>query len=435
MKTPLHRTDDPNFPARWRRLLARGDEADTSHVEASVRAIVDKVRFRKDAALVELTAKFDRRDGITAAQLEVSTADRALAFSRVDAPIREALSNAANRIRRFHEAQSKHLLDAVVSEPGATISLVVRPLERVGIYVPGGTASYPSTVLMNAIPAKVAGVEEVVMVTPASDGRIDDVVLAAAHLAGVDRLFTIGGAQAVAALAFGTETVPAVDKIVGPGNAWVAEAKRQVFGRVDIDEIAGPSEVLIVADESADAEVVAADLLAQAEHDVRAAALLVTWVPSLADAVVEAVAKQAASLPRAEQATRAIEDRGGVILAKDEAEAYALTNAYAPEHLGLATHTPHASLKRIHHAGAVFLGHHAPEALGDYNAGSNHVLPTGGSARFGSPLSVHDFVRRMNVLDIDASALALLGPEAALLARAEGLEAHARAIEARLRDV
>lgn len=431
MATPIHRTDDPSFPTVWKRLLARRDDADTSRVEESTRSIVDQVRYRGDAALIALTARFDRRPDVTAAELELPREAMRGAFARMESGLRGALERAAERIRRFHVLQVEQLADAKMTEHGASIELVVRPLERVGIYVPGGTATYPSTVLMNAIPAKVAGVGEVVMVSPAGDGVVQDIVLAAAHLAGVDRLFTIGGAQAIAALAFGTETVPAVDKIVGPGNAWVAEAKRQVFGFVDIDEIAGPSEVLIVADDSADAEVVAADLLAQAEHDVRAAALLVTWDRALAEATAAAADRQVAALPRKEQAAQALEQRGGVILAKDADEAYALMNDYAPEHLGLATKAPRESLARVRHAGAVFLGHHAPEALGDYNAGSNHVLPTGGAARFGSPLSVHDFVRRMNVLDLDAAALARLGPDAAALARAEGLEAHARAIEVR----
>ncbi|MEQ8276395.1 MAG: histidinol dehydrogenase [Deltaproteobacteria bacterium] len=434
MSTPIFRTTDDDFATTWTRLLARRDDADTSRVEESTRSIVDQVRFRKDAALVTLTARFDRRPDVTAADLEIDRDAMRAGYDRLDAELRGALERAAERIRRFHETQAAQLADARMEEPGATIELVVRPLARVGIYVPGGTATYPSTVLMNAIPAKVAGVDEVIMVSPAGGGEVADIVLAAAHLAGVDRLFTIGGAQAVAALAFGTETVPAVDKIVGPGNAWVAEAKRQVFGFVDIDEIAGPSEVLIVADDSADPEVLAADLLAQAEHDVRAAAILVTWDPRIAEQAAKAANRQVAELPRHEQASQALANRGGVILARDADEAYALMNAYAPEHLGLATADPRASLDRVENAGAVFLGHHAPEALGDYNAGSNHVLPTGGAARFGSPLSVHDFVRRMNVLDLDASALARLGPDAATLARAEGLEAHARAIEVRKGD-
>lgn len=432
MKTPIYVTTDPSFDARWRLLLARGDEADTSGIEASVRAIVDKVRFTKDRALVELTNRFDKRDVKDAAELEVGAEARAAATERVTPELRDALARAAERIRRFHEAQAATLKDTKIEDGDAKIALVVRPLARAGLYVPGGTAAYPSTVLMNAIPAKVAGVGEVIMTTPATGGTLPDIVVAAAELAGVDRIFTVGGAQAVAALAYGTDLVPAVDKIVGPGNAYVAEAKRQVFGQVDIDEIAGPSEVLILADDSADPEVLAADLLAQAEHDVRAAAILVTWDESLAKRVASATDRQGAELPREKQVTQAIENRGGVILAATEDEAYALANRYAPEHLGLATADPNASLARIDNAGAVFVGHHAPEALGDYNAGANHVLPTGGSARFGSPLSVHDFVRRMNVLQIDAATLAKLGPDAARLARAEGLEAHARAIEVRL---
>ena len=432
LKLEIIHSDAPGFSARFARLCARGDAADQARVAEDVRGIVARVRAEGDAALIEYTARFDRRAGVTAAELEVPQDDLHAALAALDPALREALTRAAVRIRAFHAVQQAHLHDAHLDDGrGLVARLIARPLARVGLYVPGGTAAYPSTVLMNAVPAKVAGVPEVVMVSPAPGGTPNPVVLAAAALAGVDRVFTVGGAQAVAALAFGTERVPRVDKIVGPGNAWVAAAKRQVFGAVDIDLVAGPSEVLIVADEGARPEVVAADLLAQAEHDVRAAAVLVTWHAPLAEAVAAALAAQVATLPRKEACIQALTDRGGLIVCRDADEAYALANRYASEHLGLAVRDPEAALARIEDAGAVFLGHHTPEALGDYNAGVNHVLPTSGTARFASPLSVHDFIKRTSVLSVSQDSLRRLGPEAARLARAEGLEAHARAIELR----
>lgn len=432
MKVPRFETKDPGFAAAWARLVARQDGPHEDRVVADTRDIVEQVRVGGDQALVAFTARFEQRPGLTAAELEVPRPAWDQALGRLSPELRQALERAAARIRAFHGLQRGDLLETHLDDGrGIVAELLVRPLARVGLYVPGGTAAYPSTVLMNALPAKVAGVPEVVMVTPAKGGQIADPVLAAAAIAGVDRVFGIGGAQAVAALAYGTQSVPAVDKIVGPGNAWVQEAKRQVYGQVDIDTIAGPSEVLIVADESADPEVVAADLLAQAEHDVRSAALLITWVPQLADQVAEALARQVATLPRANEATAAILGRGGVVLCKDSEEALALANQYAPEHLGLAVEQPRRALEKIDNAGAVFLGHHTPEALGDYNAGVNHVLPTSGAARFGSPLSVHDFVKRTSVLAVEAQGLLRIGDDAVRLARAEGLEAHARAIELR----
>lgn len=434
MKVPRYVTTQPGFEAAWGHLLSRGDVQGTVQVAEEARQIVEAVRLRGDAALVEFTARFELRPGLTSAGLEVPRAEWSSAARRISPELRGALERAAGRIRAFHGLQRASLLDAHLDDrKGIVAQLRVRPLARVGLYVPGGTAAYPSTVLMNAIPAKVAGVPEVVMVTPAKGGVVPDLVLAAAELSGVDRIFGIGGAQSIAALAYGTATVPAVDKIVGPGNAWVQEAKRLVFGHVDLDTIAGPSEVLIVADQSADPEVVAADLLAQAEHDVRAAAVLLTWVPALADAVAAALVERAARLPRSEQVTRAIEDRGGIVLCRDRNEALQLADRYAPEHLGLAVEMPEAALNSVDNAGAVFLGHHTPEALGDYNAGVNHVLPTAGAARFGSPLSVHDFVKRTSVLAVEPMGLARIGDDAVRLARAEGLEAHAQAIELRQR--
>lgn len=414
----------PDFEPRFAKLALREDALDAppANIEATVAAILQNVAARGDDALVEYTARFDDRPGLTARELELEVAT---------APEpNPALDRAAARIRAFHAQQrveDAHLDDGT----GIRCELRARPLDRVGVYVPGGTAAYPSTVLMNIIPAKVAGVREVIMVTPAKTGVIAPAVLAAAKIAGADRIFGIGGAQAIAALAFGTASVPRVDKIVGPGNAYVAEAKRQVFGRVAIDQIAGPSEVLIVADESADPAVLAADLLAQAEHDVRSAAVLITWSRALADQVAAELDRQTALLPRGEIAAAALKSRGALVVARDRDQALALADRYAPEHLGLAIEDAAAYVDRIRAAGAIFVGHSAPEALGDYNAGVNHVLPTGGTARFGSPLSVHDFVRRSSVIYAEPRGLELLGEDAAHLARIEGLEAHARAIEIR----
>lgn len=429
---PVLSFEDPSFKAEVGRLVARSADGDDKDVSGDVRAILADVRARGDAALLDHTRRLDGRPDATLADLEVGAEAIDRAAAALDPEVHAALARAAERIRAFHAVQAAQIQDAVLDDgAGVRASLVVRPLARAGVYVPGGTAAYPSTVLMNVVPAKVAGVREVIMVSPARGGAIPPAVLAAARLAGADRIFAIGGAQAVGALAFGTAMVPRVDKIVGPGNAWVAEAKRQVYGEVAIDQIAGPSEVLILADEAASPEVVAADLLAQAEHDVRSAAVLVTWSRALVEAVKAEVERQCAALPRAAFAAAALRDRGGLILARDRRHAFELANRYAPEHLGLSIRDPDTALGDIHAAGAVFLGEHTPEALGDYNAGINHVLPTSGTARFGAPLSVHDFIRRMNVLRVEARGLERLGGDAARLAREEGLEAHARAIEAR----
>ena len=427
-------TTAPDFAARFTKIRDRAG-SNSAEIRERVQEIVEAVRAKGDAALLAYTAQLDDRPGVTAKELVVPAAQLQASFQNLGADVKGALSRAAGRIRAFHGLQRAQIDDTILDDGrGLRAELRVQALSSVGLYVPGGTAAYPSTVLMNGIPAKVTGVPEVVMVTPAKAGKIAPAVLAAACLADVDRVLTVGGAQAVAALAFGTETVPRVDKIVGPGNAYVAEAKRQVYGHVDIDQIAGPSEVVILAGDDADARLVAADLLAQAEHDTNAAALAIVWSRTLAEAVAQQVEAQLADLPRGEIARAAIAARGGVILARDRSEAIELSNQYAPEHLGLAMADPREVLEEISFAGAVFLGHFTPEALGDYNAGVNHVLPTSGTARFGSPLSVHDFVRRMSVLSIDERALARIGPDAALLARAEGLEAHARAVEMRTKD-
>ena len=415
------------FERRLALLEGRGEQA-SGKVEQAVRRIVDGVRRRGDAALFAYTKRFD---GVTlkARTVEVPKREMAAAADALAPPVRSALHLAARRIAAFHKHQrqgSWTFRDAT----GARLGQKVTPLDRVGVYVPGGTAAYPSSILMNVVPAKVAGVGEVIGVTP--PGRAETAVLAAAHIAGIDRLFRVGGAQAVAALAYGTRTIPRVDKICGPGNIWVATAKRLVFGTVDIDMIAGPSEVLIVADAQARPDLVAADLLSQAEHDPLAAAILVTPSAALAARVARALETQLGELSRSAIARRALARYGTAFVTPTLADAMELANRLAPEHLELAVRNPERWLPMIRHAGAIFLGEHAPEPFGDYLAGPNHVLPTGGSARFSSPLGVYDFVKRSSIIGAGPRTLAKLGPAVALLARVEGLDAHARAVERRL---
>jgi histidinol dehydrogenase len=419
----------PAARRRLARLAMRGPGAD-GRVERVVGRIVADVARRGDRALFAWTA---RLDGVrlTRRTVRVPRAELAAAFRALPHRLRADLTLAARRIEAFHALErgrswTRH------DTSGATCGLRVTPLERVGLYVPGGRAAYPSTVLMTAIPARVAGVDEVVAVSPSGPDGAPPAVLAACHLAGVDALYRVGGAQAVAALAYGTETIPRVDKIVGPGNAYVVAAKRLVFGRVDIDSIAGPSEVLILADGRADAATVAADMLAQAEHDPEAAAVCVTTSRALGLRVAAALDVQLASLPRRAIAARSLARFGAIVVAGSRADAIGLANALAPEHLELAVADPRRWLAQVRHAGAVFFGAGAPEAFGDYLAGPNHVLPTGGTARFASPLGVWDFEKCTSVVTADREALARLGPAVARLARAEGLEAHARAVEVRL---
>jgi histidinol dehydrogenase len=415
------------FERRLALLEARGEQA-SGKVEKAVRAIVDGVRRRGDAALFTYTKRFDGV-ALTARTVEVPAAEMAAALEALSPPVRSALRLAARRIAAFHKRQrqsSWSFRDAT----GAKLGQQVRALDRVGVYVPGGTAAYPSSILMNVVPAKVAGVGEVIGVTP--PGHADPAVLAAAHIAGIDRLFRVGGAQAIAALAYGTRTIPRVDKICGPGNIWVATAKRLVFGAVDIDMIAGPSEVLIVADARARADWIAADLLSQAEHDPLAAAILVTPSAALAARVARALEAQLGELSRQSIARRALARYGTAFVTPTLTDAMDLANRLAPEHLELAVRNPERWLPSIRHAGAIFLGDHAPEPFGDYLAGPNHVLPTGGSARFSSPLGVYDFVKRSSIIGAGPRTLAKLGPAVARLARVEGLDAHARAVERRL---
>ena len=410
-------------------VLAR--RADAPDVSRPVAEILAAVRQEGDAAVLRYCAAFDGMPEGTA--LEVPAEEILAACDAVDPALLKVMQEAAENIRAFHKRQLRE--GFVMSERnGVVLGQKVTPLARVGLYVPGGTASYPSTVLMDCIPAKLAGVPEVIMVTPAKGGKIAPEILAAAAVAGVDRVFRAGGAQAVAALAYGTESVPRADKIVGPGNVYVAEAKRQVFGLVDIDMIAGPSEILILADGSCDARFVAADLLSQAEHDKNASAVLVTPSAALASAVQAELERQLALLPRAEIARASIENNGKIILVPTLDAGIAIANEIAPEHLELSVDDPFALLGKVQNAGSIFLGKYCPEALGDYFAGPNHTLPTGGTARFSSPLSVDDFVKRSQFSYYTPEALAAAGKKVARFAQAEGLDAHAESVLVRLSE-
>jgi histidinol dehydrogenase len=411
--------------------LSAFDVAQDPAVDATVARIIADVRARGDAALLDHTRQLDAVSPPTAAALEITPAEMRDAFAALSEPMRAALQTAAARIRAFHERQkleSWSYRDADGSEFGQRVG----PLDRVGIYVPGGKAAYPSSVLMTAIPAHVAGVAEIVMVVPTPGGARNALVLAAAHLAGVTRAFAIGGAQAIAALAYGTATVPQVDKIFGPGNAYVAAAKRRVFGTVGIDMIAGVSEVLVIADATANPDWVAMDLFAQAEHDELAQAILVTPDAGVLEAVAASARHQLPRMARRAIIAASLAKRGALVKVRDLAEACDVANRVAPEHLELAVADPSALLPKIRHAGAIFMGHHSSEALGDYCAGPNHVLPTGRTARFSSPLGVYDFQKRSSVLDISLAAARSLGHVAALLADGEGLPAHAQSARYRL---
>ncbi|MFO1397973.1 MAG: histidinol dehydrogenase [Burkholderiales bacterium] len=423
-------TAAPDFATQLDALIAFESAQDPA-IDAQVAAIVADVRARGDAALLEYTRRFDRLALDAAAALEITAAQMRAAYDALPAAQRDALTAAAARVRAYHERQ-KGAGFTVHEADGTELGQRVTPLDRVGIYVPGGKAAYPSSVLMNAVPAHVAGVAEIVMVVPTPDGVRNPLVLAAAHLAGVTRAFTIGGAQAVAALAYGTATVPAVDKICGPGNAYVAAAKRRVFGTVGIDMVAGVSEIVVVADGSANPDWITLDLFSQAEHDEMAQAILVTPDSTLIDRVEASARRLLAEMPRAAIITASLAHRGGLVRTRDLAEACAVVNRIAPEHLELAVADPDALLPQIRHAGAIFVGHYASEALGDYCAGPNHVLPTGRTARFSSPLGVYDFEKRSSVLRISRDAAQSLGRIASTLAHGEGLTAHARSAEARL---
>ena len=424
------RTDNAEFEGRFRMIRERGRLFDPG-LWAEVGRIVEEVGRRGDEALFEYTARWDGHV-VTAETVEVSAEDRKASAAKLPPEDREVLRLAAQRIERFHEHQRREGW-MVSDEEGVELGQRILPLERVGIYAPGGLASYPSTVLMTAIPARIAGVGEIILVTPSRDGRLQPMIAAAAEIGGVNRIFKIGGAQAIAALAFGTESVPRVDKIVGPGNAYVAAAKKMVFGRVAIDMIAGPSEILIIADGTGDAAFTAADLLAQAEHDEMAGAVLLTPDESFAKTVAEEIENLLADLPRREIAARALEAFGGLVVTRNLAEAVALANRFAPEHLELMVQNPRELLPELRNAGAIFLGSHTPEALGDYVAGPSHVLPTGGTARFSSPLGVDDFVKRTSVLSFSQKGLERYAKTAVRLAEMECLEGHGRSVRLRLR--
>jgi histidinol dehydrogenase len=422
-------TTAPGFEADFVALLAEARETADS-VDGVVAAIIADIRARGDAALLDYTEKFDRLK-LTAAGLRVGADEIQAAAESIPAPLLAALDLAATRIEAFHRAQlpqDLRLHDAA----GLDLGMRWTPLDAVGIYVPGGKAAYPSSVLMNALPARAAGVGRIAMCVPTPDGVMNPLVLAAARRAGVTEIYRVGGAQAIAALAWGTATIASVDRVTGPGNAYVAEAKRQVFGRVGIDSIAGPSEVVVIADAANNPRDVAVDLLAQAEHDEAAQSILITDDARFADEVAAAVAAEIPTLPRAKIAGESWRAHGAIILVRDWEEAAALSDRLAPEHLQIMTAEPETMFARVRHAGAVFLGRFCPEALGDYVAGPNHVLPTGRSARFASGLSVYDFLKRTTWMSADAAALARIGPSAVALAEAEGLQAHARSVAMRL---
>ncbi len=451
--TPLRlSTAQPDFEARFAQRLHWSSETDHA-IEQRVADILADVQRRGDAAVMEYTARFDGLQAASVSELELTQADFKAAFDALPAAQRDALQAAAARVRRYHEAQKKANGEgwSYRDEDGTLLGQKVTPLDRVGIYVPGGKAAYPSSLIMNAVPAHVAGVREIVMVVPtpvrgsvatggtgaatATRGERNELVLAAAYVAGVTRAFTIGGAQAVAALAYGTATVPKVDKITGPGNAYVASAKKRVFGTVGIDMIAGPSEILVLADGSTPADWVAMDLFSQAEHDELAQSILLCPDAAYIDAVQAAIQRLLPSMPRAAIIAKSLNDRGALIHTRSMEEACAISNRIAPEHLEVSSAEPHRWEPLLRHAGAIFLGAYTSESLGDYCAGPNHVLPTSGTARFSSPLGVYDFQKRSSLIEVSAAGAQSLGTVAAELAYGEGLQAHARAAELRLNTV
>ena len=423
-------TVDADFTAKMDALLAF-EGAQDDGVERTVIGILADVKARGDLAIIEYSNKFDRLTATGMADLELSGAEMQKALAELPAEQREALEAAASRIRAYHERQKIEGWSYTEAD-GTVLGQMITPLDRVGLYVPGGKAAYPSSVLMNAIPAKVAGVKELIMVVPTPDGEKNALVLAAACLAGVDRVFTIGGAQAVGALAYGTPTIPQVDKIVGPGNAYVACAKRRVFGIVGIDMVAGPSEILVVSDGSGNPDWVAMDLFSQAEHDELAQSILICTDAAFIDRVQASIDSFLPTMPRRAVIETSLRDRGAFILVHDLEEAVVIANRVAPEHLELALGDPDPWVEKIHHAGAIFIGHYTSESLGDYCAGPNHVLPTSGSARFSSPLGVYDFQKRTSLIKVSQVGAQTLGRIAATLAHGEGLPAHARSAEFRL---
>jgi histidinol dehydrogenase len=423
---------DADFNARLRKLLAFEDAAESA-VDDTVRQIIADVRQRGDAAVIEYSNRFDRLNAKILSDLTIGRERLEAALENISAEQRQALEIAAQRIRDYHRHQ---LADSwqYTDQDGSVLGQRITPMDRVGLYVPGGKASYPSSVLMNALPAQVAGVGEVVMVSPTPDGVVNEMVLAAAAVAGIDKVFTIGGAQAVAALAYGTETLAAVDKIVGPGNVFVAAAKRQVFGKVAIDMIAGPSEILIICDGKTDPDWIAMDLCSQAEHDENAQSILISPDVDFLRAVSDSLEKLVPTLSRESIARQSLQARGALIQSESLEQAVEINNRIAPEHLELSVENPEALLSKVRHAGAIFLGRHTAEALGDYCAGPNHVLPTSGTARFSSPLGVYDFQKRSSIIHCSPRTASELGKVASVLARSESLEAHARSAEYRIKE-
>ena len=427
-------TADPEFEARFKALQHWSADTDAA-IEQRVADILADVQQRGDAAVLEYTARFDALQAPSMQALELTQAELKVAFEALPAAQRDALEAAAKRVRSYHEAQKQACGQSwsYRDQDGSLLGQKVTPLDRVGIYVPGGKATYPSSVLMNAIPAHVAGVGEIIMVVPTPGGEKNAMVLAAAYVAGVTRAFTIGGAQAVAALAYGTATIGAVDKITGPGNAYVAAAKRRVFGTVGIDMIAGPSEILVLADGSTPADWVAMDLFSQAEHDELAQSILLCPNAAYLDLVQASIDRLLPTMPRAAIIAKSLNDRGALILTRSMEEACAISNRIAPEHLEVSSSDPHRWEPLLKHAGAIFLGAYTSESLGDYCAGPNHVLPTSGTARFSSPLGVYDFQKRSSLIEVSEAGAQVLGPIAATLAYGEGLQAHAQAAQMRLR--
>lgn len=432
MKPVINRLDarDDGFPATLRRLLAF-EAGEDAHIEQAVAGILQNVRERGDAAVLEYTAKFDRLQAASMQGLEITPDECAAALSALEPARRTALEAAAHRVRIYHERQRTESWQYEEAD-GTVLGQKITPMDRVGLYVPGGKAAYPSSVLMNAIPAKVAGVAEVIMVTPTPDGVRNPLVLAAAAVAGVDRVVAIGGAQAVGALAYGTDSIAAVDKIVGPGNAYVAAAKRRVFGTVGIDMVAGPSEILIICDGSTPADWIAMDLFSQAEHDELAQAILLCPDADFLAQVQASIERLLPTMPRADILRKSLADRGALIHVRDLDEAVAIANDIAPEHLEISTENASELAAQIRHAGAIFLGRFSSEALGDYCAGPNHVLPTARTARFSSPLGVYDFQKRSSIIQVSRAGAITLGAIAAELADGEGLPAHAQSARYRL---
>jgi histidinol dehydrogenase len=424
-------TTQSDYQSQMETLLAWEGVSD-DQVNTTVRDVIKNIRQRGDEALVEYTNKFDRMNVSSMKELTITQDQLDAALINIPADQRQALEIAAERVRSYHKHQ---LMESwsYTEDDGTLLGQQITALDRVGLYVPGGKATYPSSVLMNAIPAKVAGVEEIVMVVPTPDGVVNDMVLAAAKIAGVDTVFAAGGAQAVAALAYGTETVPAVDKVVGPGNIYVATAKSMVFGRVGIDMIAGPSEILVVCDGKTDPDWIAMDLFSQAEHDEDAQSILVSWDAAFLDKVQASIEKLLPTMERKDIISKSLNDRGALIQVKDENEAIEVSNFIAPEHLELSVEDPQAMAKKIKHAGAIFMGRYTAEALGDYCAGPNHVLPTSRTARFSSPLGVYDFQKRSSLIMCSAEGASELGKTASILGRGESLTAHARSAEYRIK--